>query len=140
MWVFYRDVGKGAVVMNNFDWGDLFLYEVTRAVAGEYAWPDYSDSLQPKDKSPVEASSEILNLYTGRYVTGDGKWFEVDVSNGHLILRPPQQHPLPLFAESATQFFTTAANFTVTFDKTANGEIKGLVVRQSGSRIVARRD
>ena len=140
MWVFYRDIGKGAVVMNNFDWGDLFLYEVTRAIAGEYAWPDYSDSLQPKDKSPVEASSEILNLYIGRYVTSDGKWFEVDVSNGHLILRPPQQHPLPLFAESATQFFSTAANFTVKFDKSAEGEIKGLEVRQSGSRIIARRD
>ena len=140
MWVFYRDVGKGAVVMNNFDWGDLFLYEVTRAVAGEYAWPDYSDSLQLQDKSPVEVSSEILNLYTGRYVTSDGKWFEVDLSNGHLVLQPPQQHPLQMFAESETQFFTTAANFTVTFDKTANGEIEGLVVRQSGSRIVARRD
>ena len=139
MWVFYRDVGKGAIVMNNFDWGDLFLYEVTRAIAREYAWPDYSDTLRPQDKSPVEVSSEILNLYTGRYVTSDGKWFEVDAANGHLVLRPPQQHPLPLFAESATQFFTTAANFTVTFDKAAMGEIKGLVVRQSGSRIVARR-
>ena len=139
MWVFYRDVGKGAVVMNNFDWGDLFLYEVIRAVAEEYAWPDYSDSLLPKDRSPVEASPEILDLYIGRYVTSDGKWFEVDVSNGHLIMRPPQQHPLRLFAESATQFFTTAANFTVTFEKTAKGEIKELVVRQSGSRIVARR-
>ena len=67
MWVFYRDVGKGAVVMNNFDWGDLFLYEVTRAVAREYAWPGYSDTLQPQDKSPVEVSSENLSLNTGRY-------------------------------------------------------------------------
>ena len=140
MWVFYRDVGKGAVVMNNFDWGDLFLYEVTRAVAREYAWPDYSDTLQPQDKSPVEVSFENLSLCTGRYVTSDCKWFEVKVENGHLVLQPPQQHPMQLSAESATQFYTTTANFTVTFDKTTNGEIEGLVIRQSGSRIVARKE
>ncbi len=140
MWVFYRDVGKGAVVMNNFDWGDLFLYEVTRAVAREYAWPDYSDILQPQDKSPVVVSSENLSLYTGRYVTSDGKWFEVEVTNGHLVIQPPQQHPLQLFADSATQFFTTAANFRVTFDKMVSGEIEGLVIRQTGSQIVARKE
>ena len=140
MWVFYRDVGKGAVVMNNFDWGDLFLYEVTRAVAREYAWPGYSDTLQPQDKSPVEVSSENLSLNTGRYFTSDSKRFEANVANGHLVLQPPQQHPLQLIAESATQFYTTTANFTVTFDKTTNGEIEGLVIRQSGSRIVARKE
>lgn len=140
MWVFYRDVGKGAVVMNNFDWGDLFLYEVTRTVAREYAWPGYSDTLQPQDKSPVEVSSENLSLNTGRYFTSDSKRFEANVANGHLVLQPPQQHPLQLIAESATQFYTTTANFTVTFDKTTNGEIEGLVIRQSGSRIVARKE
>ncbi len=140
MWIFYRDIGKGAVVMNNFDWGDLFLYEVTRAVAGEYAWPDYSDTLQPKDKSPVRVSSESLSLYAGRYVTSDSKCFEVEVANGHLVIQPPQQHPLQLFAESATQFYTTAANFRVIFEKTVNGEIEGLVIRQSGSHIVARKE
>ena len=136
-WVFYRSLGMGAVVMNNFDWGDLFLYEVTRSIAEEYQWPDYSDTLQPEDRVRGDVSPEALNLLAGRYVTDDGTAFEVRAKNGHLLLRPPQQPPLKLIAESATRFFSTVANVEVTFDGHVSGGTEGLMIRQSGAQIVA---
>ena len=136
-WIFYQDLGMGAVVMNNFDWGDLFLYEVTKAIATEYKWPGYSDTLQPEDKLPAEVSSEALKLYAGRYITSDGKVIEVQERSGHLFLQPPLQPPLHLVAESANRFFSTDANSEVTFDRAVRGEVEGLVIRQSGGQIVA---
>ena len=139
-WVFYRELGKGAVVMNNFDWGDLFLYEVTRSIAEEYQWPDYSDTLQPEDRVPADLSSETLNPLAGRYFTEDGTAFEVWVKKGNILLKPPLQPPLELIAESATRFFTTVANVEVTFDRAVSGETEGLVIRQSGTQTVAAKE
>ncbi len=139
-WVFYRDLGMGAVVMNNFDWGDLFLYEVTRSIAEGYQWPDYSDTLQPKDKVPADASSETLNPLAGHYVTDDGTAFAVWAKNGHLLLKPPLQPPLKLIAESPTRFFSPVANVEVTFDRAVSGETEGLMIQQSGAQIVAAKE
>ncbi len=139
-WVFYRDLGTGAVVMNNFDWGDLFLYEVTRSIAEECRWPDYSDTLQPEDRVPGDVSPEALNILAGRYVADDGAAFEVWAKNGHLLMQPPLQPPLKLVAESATRFFSTVANVEVTFDRADNAATEGLVIRQSGVQIVAAKE
>jgi CubicO group peptidase (beta-lactamase class C family) len=45
---FYEEIGEGAVAMVNSNEGDEIMREIQRAIAREYAWPDYF----PKEKTP----------------------------------------------------------------------------------------
>jgi len=130
---FYKDIGKGAVVMINSNEGYPLLDEIMRALAQEYEWPD----ALPKEKKP--ASLANLHEYTGLYATQTGTQFQVHIVDGSLVLQHGQQTPLPIFPSSEAEFFTKALNATIRFEKDDQARVVALTISQEGNQIKADR-
>lgn len=84
---FYKNIGKGAVVMVNSNEGYPILDEILRAIAKEYEWPD----ALPKEKTEVVLPN--LHAYAGIYSTKGGMQIRVSVMGDHLTLQHGQQSP-----------------------------------------------
>lgn len=130
---FYKDIGKGAVVMINSNEGYPLLDEIMRALAQEYEWPH----TLPKEKTPVGLAN--LQDYAGLYATKGGMQFRVNIPGDGLILQYGQQTPLPIFPSSDVEFFTKALNTNIRFEKDDQGDIVALTISQEGNEIKADR-
>jgi CubicO group peptidase (beta-lactamase class C family) len=128
---FYRQAGKSAVVMINSNVGHALLFEVLRAIAREYAWPDFL----PTPKTVVETADP--QKYVGAYATPEGLTFTVVRHDGGVALQYARQSPLPLLASSELEFFATGLNVGVTFEKGDAGRMSALTVLQEGRPIKA---
>ncbi|MBR8839928.1 MAG: beta-lactamase family protein [Stigonema ocellatum SAG 48.90 = DSM 106950] len=130
---FYKNIGKGAVIMLNSNEGDPLLKEIMQAIALEYQWPE----VLPKEKKIIELAD--TTAYTGMYITETGLQFDVTSNNGRITIQLAQQSPLSFFPLSELEFFAVAINTTVKFEKDATGNIQALIVNQSGKQIRAER-
>ena len=126
---FYKNIGKGAVVMLNSNQGYPLLDEIMRALGEAYAWPE----ALPKEKTPVHLAN--LHDYAGLYATKSGTQFRVSVAGDALTLQYGQQPPLPIFPSSETEFFTPALNVDIRFDKDDKAGIVALTFSQEGNQI-----
>jgi CubicO group peptidase (beta-lactamase class C family) len=129
----YREIGKGTVVMMNPN-GYPLLYEVLRAVAREYEWPEFL----PKPKTV--RSDVRTEQYAGLYSTPEGMTFTVVSREGGLALQYAQQSPIPLYASSDPEFFAPGLNTNVTFEKDEFGSVTALTVAQEGKEVAASRE
>jgi CubicO group peptidase (beta-lactamase class C family) len=130
---FYKDIGKGAVVMINSNEGYPLLDEIMRALAQEYEWPQ----ALPKEKTPVGLAN--LQNYAGLYATKAGVQFRVNILADGLMLEYGQQTPLPIFPSSEVEFFTKALNTNIRFEKDDQGDIVALTISQESNEIKADR-
>jgi CubicO group peptidase (beta-lactamase class C family) len=130
---FYKDIGKGAVVMINSNEGFPLLDEIMQALAQEYEWPD----ALPKEKTPISLAN--IQKYAGLYATKAGMQFRVIVLDGSLILQHGQQSPLPISPSSEVEFYTKALNTTIRFERDDKGDIVALTLNQEGNQIKADR-
>jgi len=128
---FYKDLGKGAVVMINSNEGFPLLDELMRALAQEYEWPD----ALPKEKTPISLAN--IQKYVGLYATKAGMQFRVSVIGEGLMLQHGQQTPLPIFPLSELEFFTKALNADIHFERDDKADIVALTVRQESNQIKA---
>jgi CubicO group peptidase (beta-lactamase class C family) len=128
---FYKDLGKGAVVMINSNEGFPLLDELMRALAQEYEWPD----ALPKEKTPIRLAN--IQKYAGLYATKAGMQFRVSVIGEGLMLQHGQQTPLPIFPLSELEFFTNALNAAIHFERDDKADIVALTVRQESNQIKA---
>jgi CubicO group peptidase (beta-lactamase class C family) len=128
---FYKNIGKGAVVMLNSNEGFPLLDEIMRALGEAYEWPE----ALPKEKTAVRLAN--LHDYAGFYATKTGTQFRVGVTGDNLIFQYGQQPPLPIFASSEAEFFTPALNVDIRFDKDDKAGIVALTVSQEGNQIKA---
>lgn len=130
---FYKQLGKGAVVMINSNEGYPLLHEIRRALAQAYAWPE----ALPKAKTPVSLAN--VQDYVGRYATEAGMQFRVSIREAGLVLQYGSQPPLPIFPASDSEFFTNALNLNLGFEKEAQAGIVALTLRQAGHQLKAQR-
>jgi CubicO group peptidase (beta-lactamase class C family) len=130
---FYKNIGRGAVVMINSNEGHPLLDEIMRAIAEEYEWPD----ALPKEKTPVPVAD--IHQYVGLYTTKAGTQFRVRALEDGLMLQHGKQTPLPIFPSSEVEFFTKALNVNVGFERDDKGNIIALTLNQEGNRIKADR-
>lgn len=134
---FYKALGKGAVIMTNFNEGGMLIREIRRAIANEYAWP----SQVLADKKPV--SLENIPNYIGRYVTSAGLEFLVSTTKECLSLVYEGQPPLSIYPTSPVEFYTPALNVVVRFEfdehANANANASALVIHQNGNLLKAYR-
>ena len=128
---FYKNIGKGAVVMLNSNQGYPLLDEIMRALGEAYAWPE----ALPKEKTAVQLPN--LPDYAGLYATKAGAQFRVGVTGDALTLQYGQQPPLPIFPSSEVEFFTPALNVDLRFDRDDKAGIVALTVSQEGNQIRA---
>jgi CubicO group peptidase (beta-lactamase class C family) len=128
---FYKNMGKGAVVMINSNEGYPLLDEITQAIAREYEWPD----ALPQEKKPV--SLQNAESYTGLYSSKAGAKFRISALGGNLMLHFGEQPPLPIFPSSEVEFFAKAINAGIRFETKDNAGVVSLTVNQEGTLIKA---
>jgi CubicO group peptidase (beta-lactamase class C family) len=134
--IFYRELGIGSVEMINSNQGHDLVFEIERAIAMEYGWPDYL----PKEKVASKVPEEDLRKTLGTYVAKSGLRFKVEHGGDNLLLlRATGQPPIGLYPESETKFFAMVVNLEVAFKKTKRGEVEELILHQDGTQMSARR-
>jgi len=121
-------LGKGAVVMINSNQGWPLLGETLEAIGREYEWP----TAQNPD-SMIEP--RVTADYSGAYRSQSGILLRVESGAGGLSLQTRHQPPLPLARTSETEFFTTALNLHVQFERADDGQVVCLTLNQGGERV-----
>ena len=109
------------------------LNEIERAIAREYGWPGYF----PEEKVTLKVAPEVLNAYIGDYAAKSGFQCSIIKEQDSLFLKSDGQPEIQLYPESELKFFMTTLNAGITFEKTAKGEVKGLVIQQEGKQTSA---
>jgi CubicO group peptidase (beta-lactamase class C family) len=131
---FYKNSGKGAVVMINSNEGYTIIDEIMQAIAKEYEWPD---AIQ-KDKTEIPLSSIAnVNHYVGLYATTAGTQYHIRMRGERLMLEHGKQPPLPIFALSDVDFFAKAINTKVVFERDSKGDVISLTIKQGSKQIKA---
>ncbi len=122
----YTDLGQGLAVVTNSDSGGQLTEEIYRAVAKEYAWPDF----HPTEHALLKMNPAQFPAYAGTYeIPGIGK-LTVTTKSAALYIQadPLGPDPIELLPDSPTQFFILSSDITFTFQKDANGAITGLIL------------
>ncbi len=123
----YTETGQGAVVMTNSDQGGRLAQEILRAVAIEYAWPEYP---QPREKTVAQVDPALYSAYAGRYELAPGMVITIAVSESRLMASTwaPNAQTAELLPESSTKFFSLGLQIEVEFVRAPNGTISHLIV------------
>jgi hypothetical protein len=79
--------------------------------------------------SKVRLRPEQVAPYAGRYELAPGREVEVTVSGDLVFVRGLNEPKLPLFAQSATKFMSTATPTGFEFVRNAQGQVTHLIVR-----------
>lgn len=124
----YIESGQGIVIMTNSNSGDAIIGEIRRAVALEYAWPDF----KPEQKATVALDPATLSAYPGLYQTtvGDVVMIKLTLRGGRLYLQadPFGAEPVELFPESESEFFAEEG-FNITLNRNGDGSVTSLTLR-----------
>ena len=95
------------------------------------------DSLVPLTKPPqahheITVAREVLAPYVGVYEIAPNFALTVTLEGDTLWMQPTGQGKVRAHPESDHEFFITEADVQIIFVKDANGQVTGLVLRQSG--------
>ncbi|HKO97915.1 MAG TPA: serine hydrolase [Pyrinomonadaceae bacterium] len=93
----------------------------------------------PSERKEVQVAAKTLEKYVGQYQLTPQLVLNVTLEDGKLLAQISTQPKLELFAESETVFFFKVVNAQVTFVVNAQGEVTGIVFRQGGSEIPAKK-
>ncbi|MFZ0064495.1 MAG: serine hydrolase [Pyrinomonadaceae bacterium] len=93
----------------------------------------------PMERKEIQVAAKTLEKYVGKYQLTPQLVLSVTLENGKLLAQVSTQPKLELFAESENKFFFKTVNAQVTFVVSAQGEVTGLVFRQGGSDIPAKK-
>jgi CubicO group peptidase (beta-lactamase class C family) len=93
----------------------------------------------PAERKEIQVAAKTLEKYVGQYQLTPQLVLNVSLENGKLLAQVSTQPKLELFAESETVFFFKTVNAQVTFVVNAQGEVTGLVFRQGGADIPAKK-
>lgn len=133
--VAYEKRGEGAVVMTNSDAGGRLGDEIMRSIAAEYGWPDYHASVRTR----IKVDSNILARYAGTFELNKGFDLVVTLEKDQLMAQATGQESVPIYAESETEFFSTASSAEIEFFKDDVGKVNYLVLHQGGHDVRAAR-
>jgi CubicO group peptidase (beta-lactamase class C family) len=98
----------------------------------------------PKVRTAVSISAKVLEPYAGDYEDRPGRVTRILVANGTLKLQLGanaigQFDPIPMLAESETEFFDPLNDTQVVFVKDANGQVTEMVLRSNGREFHAKK-
>ncbi len=130
----YVEQGMGCVVLTNGDDGSWVVLDLMRALAQEYAWPNYVPEPVP---TPVDA--HVYETYQGEYELRPGFTFKISTQEERLFLEVTGQAPIELQPSSDVTFFAQAVNSEITFTKSESGAVTGLVLKQEEQETQAKK-
>jgi CubicO group peptidase (beta-lactamase class C family) len=93
----------------------------------------------PAERKEIQVAAKTLEKYVGQYQLTPQLLMKVTLEDGKLLAQVSTQPKIELFAESETVFFFKVVNAQVTFVVNAQGEVTGLVFRQGGADIPAKK-
>lgn len=111
----YKNHGMGAVIMINSNEGVSLLWEIMRAIAIEYKWPDYISS-QP-EYSIIDKKE--MDHYTGVYSDSKSNKIVIKSIKNKLYLIIQNQDPIELTKTKTGKFLNSQFNFDLSFEKGA---------------------
>lgn len=94
---------------------------------------------RPVERTAIEVAQSVLATYVGEYELREELSMVVTLEDGALFVEPTGQEKLPVFAESATTFFLRAVEAQISFTRDDSGTVTGLVLRQGGRELPARK-
>ena len=127
----YRDHGLGAVIMTNSYGGERLIQELRRAIAREYAWPDFL----PPDRTPADVLPSAYDAYVGEYEFKPGVAWRIARDGDSLTLHANGQPPIPLFPSSETVFYSDVVEVELSFARNDKGQVTEMALKQNGDEI-----
>lgn len=105
--------------------------------------PRTQDNVDPSGKSErqeVAVDAAILDLYVGFYQLSDSAVFTVTRDENHLVTRLTGQGPVPVYAQSDTEFFAKVVDAQISFIPGAKRQAAtSLILHQGGGNIPMQR-
>ncbi|WP_353068310.1 serine hydrolase domain-containing protein [Tunturibacter empetritectus] len=134
----YRDRGQGIVIMTNGQQGEKLITEILRAVAHEYAWPDFQPAEHTLIKLDPTSFKDLEGTYDQADRDGQDK-FTVTIRDGRPYISGTYSvgstyhfglsEPVELLPESEQQYFTLlTGGASFRFEKTSDGIVNRCVV------------
>ena len=98
----------------------------------------------PKSRTAIKISEKVLEPYAGDYEDRPGRVTRILVANGTLKLQLAastigQFDPIPMSAESETEFFDPLNDTQVVFVKDASGQVTEMILRINGREYRAKK-
>jgi hypothetical protein len=126
----YTPHGQGIVVMTNGDNGAALIDEILTSVANEYGWPEF----QVIEKTAPAPDARLDAALAGA-CTSLGQPTEMIAGGGQLHLQSAllgSAH-LALFRESASGYFTTVQDMTITLQRDGQGKVTGFSLQRGSA-------
>ncbi len=126
----FLGAGQGIVWMTNGENGKLLGYEVMRALAKVFGWPE----LRPVEKTVAQVNPTVFAHYEGKYRYVDDPDFGVEIikdGTDLFLQESPAGIPFQLYPESETDFFCLPRSEEITFIKNAQGKVEILIGKYS---------
>ena len=92
--------------------------------------PTPVQNAQPQERKEITVPEAILKTYAGDYEIAPGEILKITFEDGSLWGEPPGANKRQLFAETETKFFLKSSPTEVTFQKDANGNVTGLIMKR----------
>ena len=110
---------QGLAVMTNGASQSGFFLEIVMAVAREYGWPGFTQTV----RDTVAVPPAVLDAYVGTWLADGAPAFEVLRRDGRLFVQggPFGPEAVELHAQTPTLFFILSTGFTFDFGKAAEG-------------------
>lgn len=132
----YLETGQGAVVMTNGDGGNGLFNEILRAIAHEYAWPDY----RPREKTAVRGNPAVYASYVGEYdVSGMHVTVTADREQLFVLAPPVWPQRIRLYPSADDRFFLLDEDVDLTFVKNGQGQITEMRAVAGGQTVTAKK-
>jgi CubicO group peptidase (beta-lactamase class C family) len=131
--VAYPFAGRGAIVMTNSDNGAELGDEILRAIAREYAWPDYGVI----EKTAAAFDPKAFTDFIGYYERENTKVLAYS-RQGHFFLKFGTRPSVEIFPQSNHEFFLLDDPDVFSFERNSRGEVSHLIRRSAAPQLFRR--
>lgn len=94
---------------------------------------------KPAEKKSITLAAKDFDALTGDYELAPGFVLTIKRDGERYISQATNQGPIEIFAENETTFFTKAIQAELVFKKNAEGQATGLVLKQNGREMPAKK-
>ncbi len=129
----YEHDGDGAVVMTNAEGGSRLASEVMSSIAVVYEWPDFHPAVRTK----VHLDRAALARFAGTYELSPQFSFTFTLEGDQLMTQAANQPKVPVYPESDRKIFLTVVDAEVEFFADDTGQVRYLILHQSGRSMKA---
>ncbi len=139
----HKTKGYGLAIMTNADRGGALATELSRRIQKAYEWDSFAEPAPrgyapPPARAEITLPREVLESYVGVYES-TLLTFTITLEDGQLQILPTGQPKVRLYVAARDTLFPRVVNATFAITRDGNGQVTGLVLRQGGQDLPARK-